>query len=121
MGQGRLGAAFARTLYRIATALMVLALSAVAPQALWAQATLENPASGSFQSGISFISGWKCQAGSLTASIDGGGQVPLAYGIPRTDTQSVCGDTNQFYINGQQFDANVVNTTVTFRLRICAK
>lgn len=98
MRQGQLGAAVAWTLHRIATPLIVMALGVSSPQALWAQSNLENPAQGSFQSGIGFVAGWKCQASNVTASIDGGTQVPIAYGLPRGDTQSVCGDSNNGFI-----------------------
>ena len=79
---------------------MVTALSVLVPQSVWAQAksSLENPAPGSSQSGISFISGWKCTASGITASIDGGGQVQAAYSIVRDDTQSVCGDNNNGFL-----------------------
>jgi len=90
-------AGVARSIHWVASALLV-AVSVVAPQALWAQSNLENPAKGSSQSGLGFIAGWKCQASNVTASIDGGAQVPIAYGLPRGDTQAVCGDSNNGFI-----------------------
>src|SRR5215467_16103721 len=94
MLQGRLGTASARTLYRIAPAIMVMALSMTAPQALWAQAQLENPGGGSFQSGIGVVSGWACNASKIEIVFDNTMKLQAGYGTIRTDTQKVCGDTN---------------------------
>ena len=54
---------------------------------------LENPAPGSFQSGIGSISGWACHANEIVIELDG---MPLkaGYGTTRPDTRSVCGDAN---------------------------
>ena len=49
---------------------------------------LENPAAGSFQSGIGLISGWSCQ-GPVTVNIDGV-SVSVPYGSPRGDTAAQC-------------------------------
>ena len=57
------------------------------------RATLENPRSASFQSGIGIISGWACHAHEIVIEL-AGTPVPAAYGTPRGDTQSVCGDSN---------------------------
>ena len=54
--------------------------------------TLENPPDGSYQSGISVISGWHCTASRIDLQIDGGATVRAAYGTPRVDTIPVCGD-----------------------------
>ena len=52
--------------------------------ALVCAATLENPANGSFYSGIGVISGWKCEAnGPLTVRFNDGDPLPLAYGNVR--------------------------------------
>ena len=52
-------------------------------------AALENPASGSFYSGIGVISGWKCTAiGQLTVRFNGGDPIPLAYGNVRGDVRN---------------------------------
>jgi hypothetical protein len=56
-------------------------------------ASLENPNSGSYQSGIGLISGWSCVSGSIVVRIDGTDN-NVAYGTPRGDTASVCGATN---------------------------
>ena len=53
-----------------------------------AQSFLENPAKNSLVSGISLVSGWKCSAGTLTFTIDGGAESPLSYGTPRSDIQN---------------------------------
>src|SRR5690349_15785082 len=58
---------------------------------------LENPAPGSFQSGIGLISGWLCNATRVDVDIDGRVTIPAAYGTVRGDTQSACGDTNNGY------------------------
>src|SRR5262249_26374342 len=64
-----------------------------------AQGNLEIPASGSLQSGIGFIAGWRCKAGTLTYTIDNGPAAPLSYGISRGDTQNSCGgDINNGFI-----------------------
>ena len=54
---------------------------------------LENPSLGSFQSGISAISGWVCEADEIIIELNG---TPLkaGYGTTRTDTAGVCGDTD---------------------------
>ena len=52
-------------------------------------ATLENPANGSFYSGIGVISGWKCTAtGPLTVRFNDGDPLPLAYGNVRADVRN---------------------------------
>jgi hypothetical protein len=50
---------------------------------------LENPAGGSYQSGIGLISGWSCQ-GPVSVSVDGV-MIAAPYGGPRGDTASICG------------------------------
>jgi hypothetical protein len=72
-------------------AVLVLVLGFVSPCPLWAQANLENPTSGSFQSGIGVISGWKCTAGTVTITVDNGPPAQAAYGTSRADTKAVCG------------------------------
>src|SRR5262249_41204408 len=64
------------------------------PQTVWAQAKLENPQPGSFQSGIGVVSGWVCDAKQITLVFDDVHTFPAAYGTARGDTQSTCGDTN---------------------------
>ena len=64
---------------------------------------LENPQPDSYQSGITVVSGWACvpgaapdapEIGQITIEIDGSTVLRASYGTRRTDTQSVCGDTN---------------------------
>jgi hypothetical protein len=55
-------------------------------------AALENPAAGSYQSGIGLISGWSCQ-GPVTVSVDGT-SISAPYGAPRGDTAATCGGSN---------------------------
>ena len=62
-------------------------------------ATLEIPGSGSTQSGIGVISGWKCQAnGQLTVRFNGGRSLPLSYRSERGDTRSACGDSENGFV-----------------------
>ncbi len=57
------------------------------------RAVVENPASDSYQSGASVVSGWACDAEKIVSEID---SVPFraAYGTVREDTQKVCSDTD---------------------------
>lgn len=54
---------------------------------------LENPGVHSYKSGVGIISGWVCSATSVVVIVDGT-PVQTAYGTERTDTQSVCGDSD---------------------------
>lgn len=72
----------------VAAALLLLAAEANA------QGVLENPAANSRQSGIGTVSGWRCTAGELALSFDGGPLTKVAYGTGREDTRSVCGDAD---------------------------
>ena len=68
---------------------------------------LENPQDGSFQSGVGVISGWVCEAETITIEIDGAFSLTAAYGTSRGDTLSVCGDTNNgfgFLVNWNVFE-----------------
>ena len=84
-----------------------------------AQAVLENPQPNSFQSGVSVISGWACDAFVVGIAIDADGNfdedadgyisspytgqsdadvvLQAAYGTSRGDTMGVCGDTDNGY------------------------
>ena len=55
---------------------------------------IENPVSGSVQSGVGIVSGWVCEATELLARIDGGAPQPVGYGTGRGDTETSCGDTD---------------------------
>ena len=81
-----------------------------------AQAVLENPSPDSFQSGVSVLSGWACDALWVVIAIDDDGYfdenfdgsvtledghldtdmvlLQAAYGTSRPDTMGVCGDTD---------------------------
>ena len=57
-------------------------------------ARLENPSSGSFQSGIGLFSGWVCDALQVEIEMNGTTRLQAAYGTIRSDTTGVCGDSN---------------------------
>ncbi len=54
---------------------------------------LENPSPNSSQSGIGLFSGWVCDAGRVEIEMNGV-KLEAAYGTIRSDTTSVCGDSN---------------------------
>ena len=58
-------------------------------------AFLESPAAGAPLSGIGFISGWKCDAGTITVTIDEGDHLSVAMHQERADLliQKTCGET----------------------------
>ena len=74
----------------------------------WGRAMeLENPQPGSFQSGSSVISGWVCDATTLTVTFDGVVSVFEApYGSSRADTVAACGDTDNGF--GLLFNFNLL-------------
>ena len=63
---------------------------------------LENPGPNSFQSGVSALWGWVCDAEMVEIEIETAqGEVApyLAdYGMERLDTQDICGDTNNGFV-----------------------
>ena len=59
---------------------------------LWAQAFLDSPGQGSFQSGISLIHGWRCEPAEITVVIDDRPPLVAPYGAARGDTIPVCND-----------------------------
>ncbi len=87
--------------------LAIVVFAALFPLPLWAQATLENPQPGSFQSGLGIISGWVCEANRIEIQFDDQPLVEAAYGTDRGDTQSACGDTNNGF--GLLFNWNLLN------------
>jgi hypothetical protein len=100
-----------------------------APRAVWGQGVLESPQALA-QSGIGLVSGWKCTAGTLTFSIDGGPSRKIAYGTSRADTQAACGDSDNgfgYLINWsllgdgphtiQLFDNGVEFASTTFSVK----
>ena len=60
-------------------------------------AVLEHPQPGSVQSGIGMLSGWKCEAGTITVRFDGGPPMPIPHGSPREDTRETCLTVNTGY------------------------
>jgi hypothetical protein len=89
-----------RNTHLVRLALAFIALFGFAlPRVVWAQASLDTPTPGSFQSGIGYVRGWKCTAGALTFTIDNGPPASLSYGSSRTDTAGVCkNDGNNGFI-----------------------
>ena len=85
---------------------LLLLLSAFSAPRVWAQATLENPKPGSFQSGIRIISGWVCEADRIEIQFNGGPPVEAAYGTDRGDTRGACGDTDNGF--GLLFNWNLL-------------
>ena len=71
-----------------------MALILATPCLLWAQALLENPGPGSFQSGLGVISGWACNASHIVIVFDDAQTAEAGYGTPRADPRGVCGDDN---------------------------
>ena len=66
---------------------------------------VENPAPGSFQSGIGVISGWVCEAETVSIEL-GGSAHAAAYGTERADTQGECGDSDNGF--GLLFNWNLL-------------
>ena len=61
------------------------------------QHALESPAHGAALSGLGFISGWKCNPGTITVSVPIQGAphtFPTTSGLPRNDTASACNGQN---------------------------
>ena len=69
---------------------------------------LENPFSGSFQSGVGLFSGWVCDASQVEIEIDGDPTLTFmaGYGTNRIDTTGVCGDSNNGF--GLLFNWNLL-------------
>ncbi len=87
---------------------VVVLLSAFSASPVLAQATLENPAPNSFQSGVGVISGWVCEASQVEIefSNDAANRWTAGYGTRRTDTHGVCGDTDNGF--GLLFNWNLL-------------
>lgn len=71
--------------------LMLLALTS---GTAFATGTLENPGNQDTLSGIGLISGWHCDAAAIDIYIDSKPAKRASYGTPRSDTQDVCGDSD---------------------------
>lgn len=80
---------------RLLVGVLMALLSTVTPS--WA-ATLESPAQGATLSGLGFISGWKCDAGEITVTINNGGHIPVATEQPRADVRHICGTVHHGFI-----------------------
>ncbi len=59
---------------------------------------LEVPARDSLQSGIGFMSGWVCSGRNVEIVVNESQRLSVARNIPRADTESECGDTNNGFI-----------------------
>ena len=81
-------------------------LSVASVQSVWARATLENPQPNSSQSGIGVISGWACNANRIEIIFNETDTWQAGYGTRRTDTQGVCGDTDNGF--GLLFNWNLL-------------
>jgi HYDIN/CFA65/VesB family protein len=73
--------------------LLSLCVEALSTSSL-AQGVLETPEPGSFQSGVSLVRGWACNATRVDIEVVGRGRVQAVYGEPRGDTQAICGDAD---------------------------
>lgn len=57
--------------------------------------SLENPADGSYSSGVYIFSGWVCEADEVEIYLESLGiTIKAAYGTEREDTQGACGDSD---------------------------
>lgn len=69
---------------------------------------LEIPAAGATVTSVGIISGWSCLGGELQARItDAAGDVEtvvLSHGSPRTDTEELCGDSNNGFSATQNWN-----------------
>jgi uncharacterized cupin superfamily protein len=62
-------------------------------------AQLESPANGTIVSGLGFLSGWKCNAGEITITVDDREPITVVTGISRIDTADNCdGATDNGFI-----------------------
>lgn len=97
-------------LRRLVGIALLTAMQSLAIALLWSETAysrvLENPRPGSFQSGISTISGWVCSANFVQILIDGINRLTAAYGTSREDTRSVCGDADNGF--GLLFNWNIL-------------
>ena len=66
---------------------------------------LENPRTGSHQSGVGVISGWVCEADTVEIKINGV-PYPVPYGTARLDTEAACGDVDNGF--GLLFNWNLL-------------
>ena len=89
------------------TVLSAVLWCVLSPALSWAQAQLENPAHHSRVSGLRVISGWACQAETVTIRVNGGPAMRMFYGSERMDTLAVCGHHRTgffFMVNWNLYD-----------------
>ena len=72
---------------------LALVLLAVSPLAC-GQGMLGNPPDAGQESGIGLVSGWHCDADSITVQFDSYDPLEASYGTTREDTVSICGDSD---------------------------
>ena len=84
-------------------------LQALVPVVVSAQGLLEIPTSRSYQSGISLISGWHCNAARIEISIDLGPPILVSSHTPRDDTTPVCGRSDTGF--AMTFNWNILRAT----------
>ena len=71
--------------------LTLLLLGSLPTSDLWAQAALDSPGQGSFQSGINLIHGWRCEEAEITVVIDDAFALCRAlYGAAVAATRPAC-------------------------------
>ena len=83
------------------------AAAAPTPTSGGIEGVLENPRPASYQSGISAISGWVCEADEVVIEIDGQ-PIAAAAGTERADTLDRCGDVDNGFgllVNWAEFGA----------------
>lgn len=68
-----------------------ITFGAVIAGGAFAAGSLENPQPSAIESGIGVVSGWNCQATTITIQVDNGPQIVAPYGSDRADTATVCG------------------------------
>ncbi len=88
---------------------IVMVLALASPAFGQTRACLEVPADFSLQSGLGFISGWGCSGRNVEIVLNGLQRLSVARNIPRADTQSECGDTNNGFIT--QMNWNLLGTS----------
>ena len=77
---------------------LMCALSLLLSGAHASARVLESPADGALVSGLRFLSGWKCNAGQITVTLDGGRPILVATEQPRADTLPACGTIQNGFI-----------------------
>ncbi len=55
---------------------------------------LDAPINGSFESGISIVYGWVCEAKRVSVQVDNLTPIATSYGTVQPESASICGDTN---------------------------